>query len=531
MFTKINLITIFYLIGYLPLLSQDIIIEINTLEKQQVMQGFGSSERLFNDPHLIGGSTLDPMSKGLNISKEDEDEILDLLYKDLGLTRVRPAIGEDGPIEDPNDNSNPYITELDKFDFSWKKTDGHIDLVKRLIQRGVNTYFPSTIKLEDWMTESNPEEYVEWAFTMINRWYSKGLNIPFFAIMNEPGYKRGGYWSGHYIRDCIKLLGPKLDSAGFNTKFVIPDDLNADEAYKRAKIILEDVKARKYVGALAYHLYGGGNKNKLEMAELSKLYNIPVWMTEYSETNAFDWANDIHQLIELYNVSAIDYMWGFSGGNATLVSIKYEGTTYVGYELNKQFYVMGQYSKFIKPGSIRVTTTSSSTDINVTAFIDGANIIIVVYNKSNNSKIVDFNFKGTKIDDYFKLIRTSENENWSNLPSIKSNNNGFTTTIMNNSVTTFISEPNITSINRSFLPSTSSFNIYPNPTNQEIRVDGDLSSPIELELYNEAGKLILSKVISSDSNSIKINKFPRGMYFCYITTLYGSTSVRKFVVE
>ncbi len=204
------------------LTAQNVSININAINVNQTMEGFGSSLRVFNDPHVIGGTTSDPITAGLVISAAEEDTILNLLYNELGLTRVRPATGEDGPIENPNDNNNPYVTDTSQFDFSWKKMDAHIDYVSRVVPRGVNTYFPSTIKIEDWMTESNPEEYAEWAFAIIKRWKDQGYELPYYAIMNEPGYIRGGIWPGEYLRDCIKLLGPKLDTAGINTKIVVP---------------------------------------------------------------------------------------------------------------------------------------------------------------------------------------------------------------------------------------------------------------------------------------------------------------------
>src|SRR2546426_6435526 len=59
----------------------------------QVMDGFGSSQRLFDDPHVIGGhdSSYD-RTQGLDMTVAEQDEILDRLYTDLGFTRVRPAI-------------------------------------------------------------------------------------------------------------------------------------------------------------------------------------------------------------------------------------------------------------------------------------------------------------------------------------------------------------------------------------------------------------------------------------------------------
>jgi hypothetical protein len=76
------------------------------------------------------------------------------------------------------------------------------------------------------MTESNPTEYVEWALALLRRWRTQGVEMPYFSILNEPGYVRSGIWSGQWIRDVTKLLGAKLEADGFSTKLVVPDDLN-----------------------------------------------------------------------------------------------------------------------------------------------------------------------------------------------------------------------------------------------------------------------------------------------------------------
>src|SRR5262245_25727585 len=59
----------------------------------QRMDGFGSSQRLFDDPHLIGGPDHSyDRSRGLVVPVDQQNEILHLLYTELKLTRVRPGI-------------------------------------------------------------------------------------------------------------------------------------------------------------------------------------------------------------------------------------------------------------------------------------------------------------------------------------------------------------------------------------------------------------------------------------------------------
>ena len=441
--TWFTTLALFFIIGCVYELNEktgkQVQVTIDASVTYQVMDGFGSSQRLFDDPHVIGGpdDSYD-RTKGLVMTIAQQDEILDRLYMDLRLTRVRPGIYP-VELEPVNDNDDPKVTDLSKFFFEWKRNDGFFDYVNRAKARGLTTWWLSPGNLESWMTKANPEEYVEWAMAVIRRWRDNGLELPYYSIMNEPGYKRGDNWSGEYIRDVVKLLGPKLQAEGFNTKIVVPDDLNATQAYQRSQIILADPVARQYVGALAFHLYQEPLSNAIKMKQLSEQYGIPLWMTEYSQSNAFTWANTMHDLLSKYNVSAVDHMSGFGGGGgSTPISLKRNGTQYLGYKQNKHYYTIGQFSRFVKPGSQRIQADTTDRTIKITAYKDGQNIIVVAINSANTERIVQFNLNRLLGITEVQPIRTSETENWAVLEPIPAGGSTFMATLPPASVTTFI---------------------------------------------------------------------------------------------
>jgi len=417
-------------------------ITVDTRTVFQTMHGFGSSERVFDDPHVFNNFNQATGRTATVLTTAQQDVILNLLYSQLGLTRVRPAT--DAGIETINDNPDPDKTDLSKFDFSWKRNDAHIDYVKKAMARGVTTYFLSPIVLEPWMTDTNPREYVEWAMAILRRWREFGLKMPYYSVINEPGHPRSGLWSGQYILDVIKLMGPKLRAEGFKTKFVITDDLNASEAYKRCQIILADAQARRYVGALAFHLYDEPLSRVAQMKELAEHYRLPLWMTEYFQSDPFGWANTMHELIANYNVSAVDYMWGFFGewshaawpGNE-LISLVNSGSRYVGHTLTKHYYVMGQFSQYVRPGFRRVKTDSTDDAVKVTAYADGGNLVLVVINSSSAEKTVQFRLNGIASLTRMTATRTSATQNWNRLADQVVRESGFVATVPGRSVTTF----------------------------------------------------------------------------------------------
>lgn len=419
--------------------AADVTVTLDAAQRFQTIQGFGSTERLFDDPHVT--NTFDASTGRAAATAippaSDQAKILDALYVDLGLTRIR--IHPEG-FEPVNDNADPNAADLSKFNFGNRGADGHIAAVKTLLPRGVTTYFVSPVVLESWMNESNPDEYVEWVMVMLRHWRQQGLEMPYYSLLNEPGYYVGlKSWSGEWMRDVAKKLGAKLAAENFRTKLVIPDDVSPSEAYARIQTILADPEARKYVGALAYHLYGRGGEDKV--AQIGKQYGIPVWMTEFSTPGDWRaWAVVMQQMLGDDDVSAIDYMWGYFGDwdRSQLVRLKLSGTTYVGYDMTKQYYVMGQYSRYVRPGAVRIAATSSDPDVKVVAFVDGAKPIVVVTNLGARDHTVRFEFGSAGVcGGRLQAVRTSEGESWSALPEVTLDQPRFAAPAPAGSVTTF----------------------------------------------------------------------------------------------
>ena len=422
-----------------PLPPSDVSVSVEPSTTFQTMQGFGTSERVFDDPHLTNTFDASTGRGAVAIPQSEQAAILDALYVELGLTRVRPAT--EAGVELVNDNGDPDVTDLTKFDFSWKRNDSHIDYVKEAMARGVTTHFLSPIVLETWMDETNPEEYVEWAMAILRRWRDQGVEPPYYSIMNEPGYPRGGIWSGEYIRDVVKLLGAKLASEGFSTKIVIPDDVNPDKAYDRAKTVLDDPDAAPYVGALAYHLYDGGSPaGRLKLKDLAAQYGIPVWMSEFWEAQPYDWANLIQDLVVDDGVSAVDAMWGFFGQwdelPAHLIEIRYSGDSYVGWVRTKKYYYTGQFSRFILPGAVRIASVSDDVDVKVSTFQVGTKIVAVLINNAATSLAVRVDFPADSGLVEATGVRTSASEDWAAVGPFQVVQDGVNLDLPGQSVTT-----------------------------------------------------------------------------------------------
>ena len=283
------------------------------------------------------------------------------------------------------------------------------------------------------------------------RWRTLGLELPFYSLVNEPQLHKPMLNAG-WLTEVVKRLGRRMRAEGLATMLVIPDDVEAQSAYRRALPVMEDADARQYVGALAYHLYGRSPGAQIAMRDLALKYGIPVWMSEYSEksyatySGALGWARTVHDLITVYGVSAVDYLAGFFGsygdqGAHTLIPIEFQGSTYRTHRLSAAYYLTGQYSRFVRPGYVRVDVRASPPDIQISAFKGPADIVAVLINSTSLPRTIEISVSGVPAVGRVQTTRTSPTEQWQEFPEAMVPGSLFGAMLPPNSVTTLVLTP------------------------------------------------------------------------------------------
>ena len=112
-------------------------VTVDLRSKRQVMQGFGSSERVWSDPHVSNNPTT-------VIPESAQVSILRSLYGRLGLTRVRPVLDQ-----------GTQKQRGGSFEFQGKLGDAHIAYVKQARRYGLTTFFPGPVYLEPWIGQQD----------------------------------------------------------------------------------------------------------------------------------------------------------------------------------------------------------------------------------------------------------------------------------------------------------------------------------------------------------------------------------------
>jgi O-glycosyl hydrolase len=158
-------------------------------------------------------------------------------------------------------------------------------------------------------------------------------------------------------------------------------------------------------------------------------------------TAPLDWALLMHDLLATYDISAIDYMWGYFGeydrGAASLMNLDNNGATYHGYTLNKVYYYTGQYSRFVRPGAQRVSVASSDPRIRVTAYHRGSSRVLVAINPGPSPVHATLDAADLQGVSSMSTTRTSSSENWARLARVPLSGTKVRVTLPAKSVTTF----------------------------------------------------------------------------------------------
>ncbi|SHH79742.1 RICIN domain-containing protein [Flavobacterium defluvii] len=226
--------------------------------------------------------------------------------------------------------------------------------------------------------------------------------IPIWAITpqnepenpnNEPSMLMNSTEQKNFIN---QQLGPQLAAAGFGGVKIIAFDHNCDNtAYP-----IDVLNNSSYVDGAAFHLYLG---NISAMSTVKNQTNKNVYFTEQytgsggSFSGDFGWHMQNVVIGSTNNWSKTVLEWNAAnnsslgprtpgGCNTCLGAITVNNST--SYTKNVAYYIIGQISKYVKPGAVRIGSSSTSGSIFSVGFKnpDGS-IALVIYNSGGQNTI------------------------------------------------------------------------------------------------------------------------------------------------
>ncbi len=408
--------------------------------------GFSIDEKV-RDQEVIGfgASFLESGAICLNsLGAADQEKVLEALFdpeKGAGYTAMKSDIAASdempaGPFYSYDDHPGDVEMKL----FSIERDlgpNGLIPYIKRAQRYGRFVIQATMDYPPDWMLfDVNKHQDVDpkyfdalalYYLRYLQEYQNQGIFIDYLSEFNEPLiYTK---IPANKIRDLLRdHVGPLFAKEGVRTKIQPCEYNDRGRAAKYWPVILDDPEARKYAAAILYHGYDFRDYAKI--AALHKRYpDLPLWMTEvcyaygagtpksiplpnYDFADGNYWGTQIFRDVEsgaaawIYWNMILDEKggpWAVSPihGNpdpniqhpVVIINRQTKKVTYTGL-----YYYLAHFSKFVRPGAVRVGATGEVNGVRCLAFQskDGG-MVAEVMNSRKEPQTIHLNWHGQSV--------------------------------------------------------------------------------------------------------------------------------------
>ena len=335
------------------------------------------------------------------------DELADQLFNldGLGLSLLRLRIAPDG-------------------------TSSEVATARKAAARGASVWAAPWSPPGEWKTNGSdrdggsllPEHYQAWADRLalfVRTLEEGGVTLDALSAQNEPDYTASWEtcrWTPEELaRFVADYLAPALAREGVAPRLIAPESANWNSISRYASALLGDPAAAAVLDIVATHSYESTAFAFRAPASAGK----ELWMTEWSDdetgfgdtgmASALVVARTMHQHLTVAEVNAWHYWWLVDApaeqGPDTNAALVREGA------ITRRGYVMGQYSRFVRPGStrLRVVAQAPAPGVSLTAFLDssGSELALVAVNESSEPSALAVGLEGASVGDLVPWV-TSE---------------------------------------------------------------------------------------------------------------------------
>jgi len=290
-----------------------------------------------------------------------------------------------------------------------------------------------------------PEYYNTWALFFskyLDAYKAEGIDIWGFTVENEPLGNDSNWESMHFtpheMNDFVKNhLGPKLKADGHSVKLLGFDQNRDEELKKWVDVMFDDTVAREYFDGTAIHWYASTydyfpealqyahnkapDKHLIQTeacidAQVPKWENDAWYWSKEATDWGWDWAPEEHKYLHPKYVPVFRYAgdiigclnnWVDGWIDWNMVLDKQGGPNWaknwciapviVDPEKDEVYftplyYTMAHFSRFIRPGAVRIGFENADKDLKVTAAQnpDGS-IALVIFNPTEETKGIRVN--------------------------------------------------------------------------------------------------------------------------------------------
>ncbi len=415
-------------------------VKVNLEKRMQIIEGWGTS--LCWWANMLG-------------KWEDEkkiNEVCDLLFdaeKGIGINIVRYNIG--GGENPPNVSNLRIGANMPCFltkegTWNWEADKGQRKILNKAIQKGADIFEAFSNTPPFWMTKNgssagaddrrnNLQEdqygyFAEFLSEVVKHFKEEwGITFRTLSLFNEPiacwwheaNNQEGCFFdTNHQIKLLEEVIQHLNEKEQNETSIAAPEGWSVFDSIYSYGSYGEEVKS--YISQINTHAYSGDQKSRSVIRSIAEGEKKTLWMSEVScggteehahgdMSSAMELAKTICDYINDMGAHAWVYWQAVEGEevklNHGLIHANFKGTEE--YWLTKQYYVFGNFSKFIRRGAVIIDCKREDV---ITAFDeDNRTLIIVAVNSHTMDKELCFDLSFMNNSDIaISIFRTSVNE-------------------------------------------------------------------------------------------------------------------------
>ena len=322
----------------------------------------------------------------------------------------------------------------------------------------------------------NEGDYAKYVADVTDHFARKGVKLDYISPFNEPDNDFGSCGQeGMKVTvdqrdDIVRALGAEQRARHQRTGIIADESSSTAQFTTEVPQWLSQPDTAQYVSKLAHHTYNNPSDGQLgNVYETAKTAGKPSWASEiccfgkgstgwnqeYDPTidNALLLSRIIYTDFASAHDSAFQWWVALASGYGTSPTEKNDvgwndGLIYYDpdYATNgnqtlyftKRYYALGQYSRFVTPGSVAHNVTGAPAGVEVSAYHRNGKWVVVVNNHNTTDTPLSLHFNSGTPVRAAQAVRTSATEDWARVAEPSVSAGTVSATLAARSITTYV---------------------------------------------------------------------------------------------
>ncbi|MFE4963481.1 glycoside hydrolase [Streptomyces sp. NPDC056660] len=322
----------------------------------------------------------------------------------------------------------------------------------------------------------NETDYARYVADVTDHFARQGVRLDYISPFNEPDNDFGSCGQeGMQVTvdqrdDIVRALGAEQQARHQRTGIIADESSSTVQFTTEVPQWLSQPDTAQYVSKLAHHTYNNPGDGQLgNVYETARTAGKTSWASEiccfgkgstgwnqeYDPTidNALLMSRIVYKDFASSHDSAFQWWVALASGygsdpNARNDDGWNDGLIYYDpdYATNgnqtlyftKRYYALGQYSRFVKPGSVAHNVTGAPDGVEVSAYDRDGTWVVVVNNHNTVDTPLSLHFNGKTPVRARQAVRTSATEDWADVAKPKVSSGTAAATLAARSVTTYV---------------------------------------------------------------------------------------------